>query len=192
MRFVVWVLVVLSACLACGSGPQGSPAAAVQLSTTVQELREGQVVDGVPCLRDDLPIEHFHVHLQVLLDGKAVTVPAGVGVGRPWGTDSGGFIARGSCFAWIHTHDTTGVVHVFTQVGKSYSLGQVFEVWGQPLGPNAALGYRGSLAVLVDGVTAVGDPRAVTLTNFQSIVLELGRPPATPPPSIYDFGTMRR
>jgi hypothetical protein len=83
-------------------------------------------------------------------------------------------------------------VYVFTQVAKAYSLGQVFEVWGEPLGPNAALGYRGALAVLVDGVAAVGDPRAVTLKNFQNIVLELGRPPATPPASIYDFGTMRR
>jgi len=50
----------------------------------------------------------------------------------------------GSCFAWIHTHDTTGVVHVFTQVGKSDTLGQVFSVWGQPLGERGALGYSGN------------------------------------------------
>ena len=146
----------------------------------------------MPCLRDDLPAQHFRVHLEVLLDGKAVTVPPGVGVGRPWGQDPYGFITTGSCFAWIHTHDTTGVVHVFTQVGKSYSLGQMFKVWGQPLGLSGALGYRGPLAALVNGLPFAGDPQAVDLKNFENIVLELGRPPATPPPSSYDFGTMRR
>ena len=103
-----------------------------------------------------------------------------------------GFITTGSCFAWIHTHDTTGVVHVFTQVGKAYSLGQMFKVWGQPLGLSGALGYRGPLAALVNGLPFAGDPQAVDLKNFENIVLELGRPPATPPPSSYDFGTMRR
>jgi len=84
------------------------------------------------------------------------------------------------------------VVHVFTQVGKSYSLGQRFKVWGQPLGRNTALGYRGRLAGLVNGLPFAGDPQAVDLKNFENMVLELGWPPATPPPSSYDFGTMRR
>jgi len=123
----------------CGPAPQSPPDAA-HVSTSVQDLREGQVVNSVPCLRDDLPVEHFHIHLEIWLDGKRVTVPAGIGVGRPWGTDQTGFISTGSCFAWIHTHDTTGVVHVFTQVGKSDALGQVFSVWGQPLTERGALG----------------------------------------------------
>jgi len=191
MRFVLSAL-VLCVSLACGSGAQGSAAAPDQLTTAVRDLHEGQIVDGVPCMREDLPVQHLHVHLEVLLDGKPIVVPAGIGVGRPWGANPDGFIATGSCFAWIHTHDTTGVVHVFTQVGKSYSLGQLFEVWGQPLGANTALGFRGALVVLIDGRPFAGDPQAVTLKNFENIVLELGRPPATPPPSTYDFGTMRR
>src|SRR5439155_8076423 len=95
MRLVLSAL-VLCLSLACGTTPQGSPPAANQLTTTVQQLHEGQVVDGVPCLRDDLPANHFHVHLEVLLDGKAVTVPAGVGVGRPWGQDRTGSSRRGA------------------------------------------------------------------------------------------------
>ena len=158
----------------------------------MREVQEGQVVDGVPCLREDLPVRHFHVHLSILLDGAEVTVPAGIGVGRPWGQANDGFILTGSCFAWIHTHDTSGVVHVFTQVGQSYALGQVFSVWGQPLTAGVALGVHEPLTVLVDGRGFVGDPRSVPLSNLENIVLELGRPPATPPPALYDFGTMRR
>ena len=179
-------------CLAgCGSG-QGSPPAATHLDMTVQQLHEGQVVDSVPCLRDDLPVNHFHVHLAIYLDGERLTVPAGLGVGQPWGENPPGFIATGGCFAWIHTHDTTGVVHVFTQVGKSYSLGQVFSVWGQPLATDGALGFRGPIAVLVNGHPIDGDPRSVPLKNLENIVIELGKPPTTAPPALYDFGTLRK
>jgi hypothetical protein len=170
---------------ACGSSAASS---AYQVSTTVRDLHEGQVVDGVPCLRDDLPPRHIHVHLAVYLDGKPVTVPAGIGVGRPWGADPTGFIATGTCFSWIHTHDKTGVVHVFTEEGKSFSLGQLFEVWGQPLG-GGALGYKGPLLVLVDGGRFPGDPRTVPMIAFENIVLELGKPLAVPPPP-YDFGAL--
>jgi len=183
-------LVLVVAGLACA--PTGQEPTSGSLNTAVRELREGQIVDGVPCLRDDLPTRHFHVHIGLFLDGKAVTVPAGIGVGRPWGADSRGFIATGGCFAWIHSHDTSGVVHVFTQLGKSDTLGQVFSVWGQPLGADGALGYRGALVVLVNGKPNAGDPRSVPLANLDNIVLELGTPPTTPPPALYDFGTMRR
>ena len=91
----------------------------------------------MPCVRDDLPVNHFHVHLAVYLDGRPLTIPAGLGVGRPWEVNPPGFIATGGRFAWIHTHDTTGVVHVFTQVGKSDTLGQVFSVWGSLSRPTA-------------------------------------------------------
>ena len=178
---------VFLAAAGCGSSAAVSP-----VSTAVQNLHEGQVVDSVPCLRDELPVEHLHVHLEIWLDGKRVVVPAGIGVGKPWGTDQTGFITTGSCFAWIHTHDTTGVVHVFTQVAKSDTLGQVFSVWGRPLGDRSALGYSGALAVLVNGRPVAGDPRSVPLKNFDNIVLELGTPPDPPPGALYDFGTMRR
>jgi hypothetical protein len=161
-----------------------------QVSTAVRDLHEGQVVDGVPCLRDDLPPRHIHVHLGMYLDARRITVPAGIGVGRPWGVDPTGFIATGACFSWIHTHDTTGVVHVFTEQGRSFTLGQLFEVWGQPLG-GGALGYKGPLVVLVDGGRFDGDPRTVPLTAFEDIVLELGKPLAVPPPP-YDFEMLSR
>lgn len=191
MRSLLPVAVVFL-CFACSSSAQGAQPTSNRLSTAVQELHEGQVVDSVPCLRDDLPAQHSHVHVGIWLDGNAVTVPAGIGVGRPWGVIANGFIATGSCFAWIHTHDTTGVVHIFTQIGKSYSLGQLFSVWGQPLGTGNALGYRGSLTVLVNGRPIDGDPRSVPLVNFDNITLELGRLPESPPPALYDFSSMSR
>jgi hypothetical protein len=84
------------------------------------------------------------------------------------------------------------VVHVFTQIGQSYTLGQVFSVWGQPLDAESALGVHEHVKTLVNGQEVAGNPRSVPLRNFENVVLELGKPPATPPPALYDFGTMRR
>jgi hypothetical protein len=175
----------------CTSPAQTSQPSAAQLSTTVRLLLQGQVVDGIPCLTDETPVHHTHVHLQILYDGADVAVPAGIGIGQPWGVDLSGFITTGYCFAWLHVHDRSGVVHITTPEEKTFTLRQLFEMWGQPLGPGAALGYHGSLMVLVNGRPVDGDPRAVQLRNLDNIVLELGKPPAVPPPALYDFGSPR-
>ena len=82
----------------CSAPVQPSPSTATQLSTSVRGLEAGQVVDGVPCLTEETPVHHTHVHLQILLDGAEVVVPAGIGVGRPWGVDATGFVATRSVF----------------------------------------------------------------------------------------------
>jgi len=170
----------------CGSS------SALHLDTSVRSLKQGQVVDSVPCLTADIPEHHLHVHLAIYLDGAQVKVPAGIGVGRPWGFDSTGFLATGSCFAWLHTHDATGVIHIATPVAQTFELGQLFQIWGQPLTSTGAFNYRGSLNVLVDGRATAGDPNALALTQYENIVLELGKPPAVPPASIYDFSGLSR
>jgi hypothetical protein len=89
-------------------------------------------------------------------------------------------------------HDTTGVVHVFSPEGKTYTLGQVFSVWGHSLGPEKAFNFNGPLTVLVNGDRVSGDPRSIQLGNYFNIVLELGKPPATPPAPNYNFSSTRR
>jgi hypothetical protein len=192
LRFSEGVLVAALIACACGgvSAPVASPA--VQLDTSVASLHAGQVVDSVPCLTQELPALHIHIHLVVLEDGASVSVPAGIGVGRPWGVDPDGFVSTGSCFAWIHTHDATGVVHIVGPEEKTYTLGQLFSVWGHPLASDAAFNFKGPVAVLVNGVRTDGDPREVQLANFFNIVVEIGNPPATPPAPNYNFSSTRR
>lgn len=191
MRPALGLLVLpVAACLV--SGVPQSAQHATSLSTAVLSLHEGQVVDGVPCLTEDLPVHHIHVHLEILFNGVPITVPAGIGVGRPWGVDPSGFIATGSCFAWIHTHDTSGVVHIVTPEEKAFTLGQLFEVWGQTLTADSALGSAGPVAVLINGVRLSDDPRTVKLLNLDNIVIELGAPPSSPAPAFFDFGLLSR
>jgi hypothetical protein len=187
-------IALVAGLLACACGGVSNPVATatVPLDTSVASLHASQVVDSVPCLTQELPAQHIHIHLVVLEDGANVTVPAGIGVGRPWGVDPDGFVSTGSCFAWIHTHDTTGVVHIVGPEEKSYSLGQLFSVWGHPLAADRAFNFTGPVAVLVNGVRMDGDPRGVQLANFFNIVVELGKAPATPPAPNYNFSSTRR
>ena len=179
--------------MACGCGSSTGPAAVqLHLNTTVQELHQGQVVNGVPCLSTDIPEHHLHVHLAVYYEGVQVKVPAGIGVGRPWRFDNSGFLANGSCFAWLHTHDTTGVIHIATPALHVFDLQQIFQLWGQALTPSGAFNYNGAMTVLVDGRRDTDDPRVLALTQYENIVLELGKPPAVAPASIYDFSGMSK
>lgn len=177
---------------ACGTTTTAANPDATHLNVAVRVLHEGQVVDGVPCLRADLPEHHMHVHVGVYVDGIAVKVPAGIGVGKPWGFDNTGFLTNGSCFAWLHTHDTTGVIHIATPELIVFRLGQLFQLWGQPLSTSGAFDYKGTLAVLVNGRRHDGDPGTIAFTPFENIVLELGKPPAVPPPGLYDFGALQK
>lgn len=174
-----WGLVALLV-VSCAAAAPHDGSGVAQVNVGVRQLREGQVVSGVPCLTEDLPEHHSHVWLQVFLNGSRVVVPAGIGVGRPWAFEPDGFLSTGSCFAWIHTHDTSGVVHIATPQEETFTLGQLFDVWGQTLARGSALGFRGRLSVLVDGRQVDTDPRAVPLVNLESIVMELGRPPTKP------------
>jgi hypothetical protein len=175
----------------CGTTAAANPDA-THLNVAVRELHEGQVVDSVPCLRADLPEHHMHVHVGIYVDGVAVKVPAGIGVGRPWGFDNSGFLTNGSCFAWLHTHDTTGVIHIATPELTVFTLGQFFDVWGQPLTTGGPFNYSGTLAVLVNGRRHDGDPGSIAFNSFENIVLELGTPPAVPPASLYEFGSLQK
>ena len=175
--------------------PAGVPSAplpsSAELSTRIRFLSLGQVVDGVPCTNETPLGQHIHVHLQILHDGVEVPVPPGIGVGRPWQVDASGFLLSGSCFAWIHVHDSTGVIHLVAPMDESFTLGQVFEVWGQPLSVAGALRYQGRIVTLVNGKEFNGDPATLTLSNLENVVLELGDPPGVPPPALYDFAALR-
>ena len=42
----------------------------------------------------------------------------------------------------IHTVDTSGFVYIDSKVVRSYTLGDFFAVWGEPLGMNNTLGFK--------------------------------------------------
>jgi hypothetical protein len=139
---------------------------------------QGQDVDGIKCEASERLVYHVHAHLFILVDGKPQTVSAQVGIpGYP--------LAR--CIYWLHTHDGSGVIHVESPVEATYTLGQFFDIWGQPLNRTDVAIYPvtgGQLTVFVDGKEFAGDPRDIPLKAHSQIVIEIGQ---TGPPPEYVF-----
>jgi len=129
-------------------------------------------------------VVHYHAHLDVIVNGSPVTVAAGVGFvvqgGKATGTTS------------LHTHDTTGVIHIESPTDTPYTLGQFFTEWGVAIGPGhvggLTTGNGNVLRVYVDGRPYTGDPGAIVFKAHQEIALWYGSTAAAAHvPSRYSF-----
>ena len=123
-------------------------------------------VSGITCDRGEHNTYHVHSLLKIRVDGAEAPVPANVGV-RP-----------GVCLYWLHTHDANGLVHVEAPTQREFTLGQFFEVWGQPLGsdqvgPNV-VGDGEQVFAFVDGQPYTGDLRAIQLLDNRRIEIQIG------------------
>jgi hypothetical protein len=130
------------------------------------------------------------VHLDVIVNGKQVTVPAGVGLAEP--VDRGkcqprvGDCATGHFFTAavanspLHTHSASGLIHVEPDRRGTYTLGEFFDEWGVRLSGSCVGGYCAGdgkeLRVYVNGQRVPGNPRRIVLTNRQEIAVVFGGP----------------
>src|SRR5471030_1649073 len=82
----------------------------------------GETVGGISCDAQEGQRIHIHQHLVILDHGKAVSIPNNVG--RP---------ALLPCLYWLHTHTPDGIIHIEAPKERSFTLGDFFAVWGQPI-----------------------------------------------------------
>ena len=59
-------------------------------------------------------------------------------------------------------------------------LGELFDIWGQPLGRRAVGPARGAVTAIVNRRVWTGDPRRIPLTAHAQIQLEVGTPLVAP------------
>jgi hypothetical protein len=142
----------------------------------------GQTVGGISCDAQEGQRIHIHQHLVILDHGKAVDIPPNVG--QPSGK---------RCIYWLHTHTPDGFIHVEAPLDRSFTLGDFFTVWGQPLtrttAASAHLAKGESQKVWVNGEPFAGDPRSIPLTAHADIVIQVGPPHAQPAP-VTDWGRL--
>lgn len=72
-----------------------------------------------PCTSSTLTI-HVHPWLQIKLDGEFVTIPAYIGIKNVNGVE---------CVEPVHTHDSSGIIHIEASDKRNYTLGDFFTVW---------------------------------------------------------------
>lgn len=125
-------------------------------------------------------VVRFAVHLDVIVNGRRVTVPAGIG------TD-----ARRRLIAALYTSDTSGIIHVDADCDCSvFTLGQFFDEWQVALTSEYLGGLRASqqdpVTVYLNGSRVAGQPGSVLLTPHLAIAVTYG-PDALAVPASYPF-----
>jgi hypothetical protein len=174
-----------------GHGPEGIPVPAGAPLAPVDTTRYPQPIDGIQCQSAEQVAYHIHAHLAIFVEGQARQVPYAVGIAPPVQTAGSGantFASGGSCFYWLHTHAADGVIHIESPSQKVYTLGQFFDIWGQPLTTSQVGPAVGHVTVFVNDNRYVGDPRAVTLSAHDNIQLDVGTPVVPPSQGDVNFG----
>jgi hypothetical protein len=136
---------------------------------------------GLPMLRREGNVEHIHTHLDVLVDGAPVTVPADIGIDM-----------RRRAISPLHTHDASGVIHIESPVQRQFSLGEFFSEWLVSLSADNIGGLRAGdgevLRVFVNGTQQSGNPGAIMLGAHDEVAVVYGTARADETiPSTYDF-----
>lgn len=83
-------------------------------------------------------IMHIHPKIEIFIDGQQITIPANIGIdpklwknrtlehyGMPMPE-----MQEMPYMSPLHTHDTSGVIHVESTANRVYTLGEFFDVWG--------------------------------------------------------------
>ncbi len=158
---VVAVGLILAVTLGFGGSPTGSSGS------------PGSPIDGIRC-EAEMVQTHFHAHLALIQNGTAVPLPGGIGI-----------LQDQQCLYWLHTHAADGIIHIESPGTATFTVGQFFDIWGQPLSSTQAGPLRADpgaqLHVFVNGIPYTGDPRAIPLTPHELITIESGV--AAPPPA---------
>lgn len=132
-------------------------------------------IDHISCDFSEAGTYHIHAHLAIVVDGTVVAGP-------PSNT---GIHFEHLCLYWLHTHDATGIIHIEAPHRISPTLGNFFDIWGQPLSRQHVAAYTvgagQGLRVYVGPAPFNGNPRSITLYEHTKVTLEIGPPFIVPP-----------
>jgi hypothetical protein len=165
------------------AGPEGVPLQQVPDLASADSTVSGAPVDGMTCRRQMQASDpyHVHVHLDIFVNGVQERIPAGAGIVPPRASEAlpgGTFVDAGSndCLYWLHVHANDGIIHVEAPAQQNFVLGQFFDVWGQPLGPDQVGPAHGTVVAFENGRRFTGNPRDLPLDAQAVIQLDVGNP----------------
>jgi hypothetical protein len=164
-------------------GPEGVLIYDVPTLASANSTITGKTVDGISCrkIAKETVKYHVHVHVEIYVNGKMMRLPAGIGITNPRITEkyaTGMFYDVGGydCLYWLHTHVADGIIHVESPTKRDFTLGEFFDIWDQPLGPNEVGPAKGHVVIYENGKELTGDPRSTPLDAQGEIQVDVGTP----------------
>jgi hypothetical protein len=83
-------------------------------------------------------IMHIHPQLSLIVNGTLTTIPTQIGIDpslwKDHSLDEFGMQSMPemnmSSMAPLHTHDSSGIIHIESTINKNYTLGEFLNIWG--------------------------------------------------------------
>ncbi len=128
-------------------------------------------VDNVYCDQQEQTAFHIHAHLTMYINGQALALPAQIGIAKDQ-----------SCLYWLHTHDTSGVIHIEAPANHSLVFGNFLDEWSNQF---STLGYPPQLdqtgwQIYVNGKLYNGDFHKIPLAAHTLITMAYNSPHVNP------------
>jgi len=114
---------------------------------------------------------HWHPVLTITMNGSPVTVPAQIGIDQSLWKDHS-LDQYGIGMSPLHTHDTSGTIHVESNTVRDFTLHEFLAIWGQPSDGSAINGHPVT-SLTVDGIQQASPTSDVVLKDGQKIVMTL-------------------
>jgi hypothetical protein len=183
---VVGAAVALSVGLTGGNPAQSTPTPTNVLASADTMVQGGAAIDGVQCQTNEQVLFHVHAHLAIYVHGNSVGLPGGIGIAPPR-TVQTGFVSSGSCFYWLHVHQADGIIHIESPTQRTYTLGNFFDEWRQPLTGQEVGPSSGPVTAYVNGKVWTKPLSSIPLLSHELIQLDVGSPVVAPQP--YSFAS---
>ena len=134
------------------------------------------VAAGVPQLKSEGSVVHYHSHLDVFHDGQPVEVPANIGIDFDRQRISP-----------LHTHQASGIIHVEANEDEEFTLGEFLTERGVRTSDTCIGDVCGAdkIQLYVNGEKQSGAPVDFVIKANLQIALVLGTPPSSIP-ATYD------
>ncbi len=115
-------------------------------------------------------VMHIHPQLSITSNSLPVTVPALIGISASlWKDHSLDQYGTGG-LSPIHTHDTSGQIHVESNTPRDFTLHEFFAIWGQP-SDGSAINGKPVTSLTVGGVHQASPTQDVVFKDLQQIAI---------------------
>ena len=127
---------------------------------------------GLPHSATEALTFHYHSHLDTFVNGRSEPVAASIGR------------VDQSFFSPLHTHATSGLIHIEAPQDQRFTMAMLFTEWGVRLTDNCVGGYcrpKTPIVAYVNGKADAEPLPTIVFTKGREIALVIGTPPATIP-----------
>lgn len=141
-------------------------------------------VDNVYCDQGEQSVEHIHAYVTMWMNGQQQSLSQSVGVPQ---SQQGG---NPTCLYWLHTHDTSGVIHIEAPAKEPFTFGQFMDEWNQQFqstGFYSQLLLNTGWTIWINGKVYKGTLNSIPLAAHNIVTIAYNSPKAKPA-TTYNWG----